>query len=290
MYYLNKIENGIDFIEDHLDVDIELSDVAKAAALSQWHFQRIFKALTNETLKSYIRSRRLSNALEALLESDEKIINIALTAGFDSQESFTRAFKKTFNITPSVARNLKNKKTLLGKVKIDVDYLKHINNNISLSPDIRNVPKKLLVGVKTTFYDASSNKNNIAETLPALWQQFEPLISTIEHRVLDYAYGLIKPANEHSELLEYYAVCEVTQLGAIPKGMVTLSIPPTRYAVFRHNGDGTNIDNTVNYIYSNWLMQANAHHSGGADLEIYGKDFKPNSDQSVMHYAIPIVD
>ncbi|MFV2058554.1 MAG: helix-turn-helix domain-containing protein, partial [Thiohalomonadales bacterium] len=97
MNYLTRVQKGIEFIESNLDYDISLQEVSQKAGISQWHFQRIFRALTNETLKTYIRSRRLSKALEKLLITNQKIIEIAVTAGFESQESFTRAFKKAFN-------------------------------------------------------------------------------------------------------------------------------------------------------------------------------------------------
>ena len=66
MDYLTRLQHGIDYIEQHLDEDIALAEVARVAAISQWHFQRIFKALTKETLKTYIRSRRMSNTLDKL--------------------------------------------------------------------------------------------------------------------------------------------------------------------------------------------------------------------------------
>ena len=77
MLYLRQIQEGIDFIEAHLESDIALSEVARAAGMSQWHFQRIFKALTNETLKTYIRSRRLASSMERLLSTDLRILDIA---------------------------------------------------------------------------------------------------------------------------------------------------------------------------------------------------------------------
>ena len=60
--YLDRVQLGIDFIEENLEQAVSFAEVAKAAGLSAWHFQRIFKAITHETLKSYIRSRRLSHA------------------------------------------------------------------------------------------------------------------------------------------------------------------------------------------------------------------------------------
>lgn len=109
MNYLKQVQRGIDYIEANLDFSIKPEQVANEAGISQWHFQRIFKGLTNETLKTYIRSRRLTNSLDKLLSTNTRIIDIALTAGFESQESFTRVFKSTFNMTPNEYRKLGNK-------------------------------------------------------------------------------------------------------------------------------------------------------------------------------------
>lgn len=288
MNYLTQVQKGIDFIETHLDSNITLTQVACEAGLSQWHFQRIFKALSNETLKTYIRTRRLANALNKLLTSDHKIIDIAITAGFESQESFTRAFKKIFYMTPNEARKIGNKNLFLKKIEFSVEYLKHINQNISLTPEIYEQRKVLLVGIKTLFYSVDSEKNNIAKKLPSLWDVFLTRMEEIKDRVPGIAYGVIQQTQDKTDLLEYYAVCEVTQLDFLPKGMVSIEIPASRYAKFTHKGNVKNIDNTVNYIYSSWLMQSGERHSYGPDLEIYGSEYDPVSEDSVVYYAIPI--
>ncbi|HIO96459.1 MAG TPA: AraC family transcriptional regulator, partial [Leucothrix sp.] len=174
MKTLEQIQQGIDFIEENLDFDLSLKQIANKTGISQWHFQRMFKALTTETLKTYIRSRRLSNAMEKLFTTQQRIIEISITAGFESQESFSRAFKKAFDMTPNQARKIGNKNLFLKKVEFTQEYLKHINQNISLQPEIISQPKMLLIGMKTCFYGTDSEKNNIAEKLPALWDAFLP--------------------------------------------------------------------------------------------------------------------
>ncbi len=77
-----------------------LANVAAEVGLSQWHFQRIFKALTGDTLKAYIRSRRLSMALDRLLTTKLRVLDVAVLGGFESQEAFGRAFKQAFGLTP----------------------------------------------------------------------------------------------------------------------------------------------------------------------------------------------
>ncbi|MEE9327954.1 MAG: AraC family transcriptional regulator [Cocleimonas sp.] len=290
MNYLVQIQKSIDYIEAHLDSELSLVKIAQHAGISQWHFQRIFKALSNETLKTYIRSRRLSNALEQLLSTDNKIIDIALTAGFESQQSFTRAFKNTFDMTPNQARKIGNKNIFQKKIEFNSEYLQHINNNVSLVPEIYTQPKIQCVGLRTQFYSVDSEKNNLADKLPALWDEFIPRMSEIENRNPDIAYGVIQQTKDKTDLLEYYAVCEVNEVdrSALPQGMEVIEIAESSYAKFTHKGNVKNINDTVNYIYSSWLMQSNKKHSYAADLEIYGDDYREDSDESIIHYAIPI--
>ena len=78
----------------------------------------------------------------------------------------------------------------------------------------------------------------------------------------------------------------------VPENMVGITIPKTTYAKFRHKGQPLAVNNTVNYIYSSWLMQSGKqhdyHHTYQADIEIYGDEYIPDSDDSVIYYAIPI--
>lgn len=105
MNYPENVQRGISYIEANLNSDIRSGDVARYAGISHWHFQRIFKALTNETLKTYIRSRRFADALDKLAKSDLLVIEIGLAAGFESQETFTRTFKMAFGAAPADYRN-----------------------------------------------------------------------------------------------------------------------------------------------------------------------------------------
>jgi len=287
--YLKNVQIGINFIESNLDFDISLAQVAKEATLSQWHFQRIFKALTNETLKTYIRSRRLSNSLNKLLNTKLRIIDIAVSAGYESQESFTRAFKASFNLTPNEYRRLGDKSLFLNKLEFDAEYLKHININISLEPDVYCQNTMLLVGLKTRFYSVDSDKNNIGEKLPTLWKLFLERISEIKNiSTGTTCYGVVQPVKDNTDLLEYFAAIEVDKIDKIPKDMVSIVIPLSNYAKFTHKGDLKNIDSTVNYIYSSWLLKSTKIHTKGPDLEVYDHEYDPSSKNSVMYYAIPI--
>ena len=287
MNYLTQVQKGIDYIEANLDYDLPLGEIANEAGISQWHFQRIFKALTNETLKTYIRSRRLANSLDKLLYTEDRIIDIAFCAGYESQESFTRAFKKAFGLTPNEYRKLGDKNLFLKKVQFDAEYLTHINQNVSLVPEIYSQPEMQFVGLQTNFYSVDSEKNNMGEKLPPLWDAFMRRLDEIEHQIPGICYGIIQQTKAKTDLLEYYTAVQVTQISTLPDEMVTVTIPAATYAKFTHRGGATNLDRTVNYIYSSWLLQSGKRHTYGADLEFYGADYAPTAD-GIISYAIPI--
>ncbi|MDZ7938435.1 MAG: helix-turn-helix domain-containing protein [Rhodoferax sp.] len=288
MFYLHRIQRGIDFIEAHLDTDIALSEVAQAAGLSQWHFQRIFKALTNETLKTYIRARRFAKALDQLLTTRLGILDIALAAGYDTQESFTRAFKTCFALTPNQYRKFGKRSLFVKKIQFDEDYLRQLHRNVSLTPDIRLRPPMQMVGVETHFFGSDSDKDNLAAKLPPLWASFIPRLGEVAHTVSGVCYGVVSQTTSTSDLLQYHAAIEVSEAGPLPHGMVGFELPAAHYATFEHRGPVDAVNSTVNYIYASWLARAEQRHSGGADLEIYGSAYNPASDTSVMHYAVPL--
>lgn len=285
MAYLNSVQRGIDFIEDHLDEDLDLRSVSRAAGVSHWHYQRTFKALTGDTLMAYVRARRLAIAAERLRNTDERILDIALRARFESQEAFTRAFKRTFGLTPGAFRKQGNRHLFLTKAQVERDYLRHLQRGISLEPELVEAPARRLLGLRTTFFSVDSEKNNIGEELPALWDAFIPQITGIGSRVDGMAYGVVS-AEEDSERLTY--VAGVESAGEARGDLIVEEVPAATYAVFTHRGRAADVNHTVSYIYATWLAQSGHQHTYGPDLELYGDEWHPTSAESVMHYAIPI--
>jgi len=289
--YLACVRRGIDHVERHLESEIALADVARAAGLSQWHFQRIFKALTNETLKTYIRSRRLACALDALRDPGARIIEIALAAGFESQESFTRAFRRVYRMTPGQYRRIGGRSLFPVKPEFDAHYLQHLHQGVSLAPSLQSWPAQRVVGLRTLFFGIDSDKNNLARKLPPLWDAFLARLGDIHDRALvprKLAYGALRAVDERSEQLEYLACVPVTGAAAPPPGMAALDLPAARYACFTHRGPVAALDHTVNYAYSSWLLASGKEHDGGWDIEVYGEQYHPTEATSVMHYAMPI--
>ncbi len=104
MDWITGIQRALDYTEMHLTEEIDYETVAKQACSSAFHFQRIFSMLCGFSLGDYIRMRRLALAAEELLRTGGKVVDIALKYGYDTPESFSRAFARFHGITPTEAR------------------------------------------------------------------------------------------------------------------------------------------------------------------------------------------
>ncbi len=104
MNWLESIEEAIGNIELHLKDDFSIEDIASHVYMSSGYFQKAFSMLCGFTVSEYIRNRRLAEAGMELLSSNEKIIDIALMYGYDSHDSFTKAFSRFHGATPSAVR------------------------------------------------------------------------------------------------------------------------------------------------------------------------------------------
>lgn len=88
------------YIEENFKDDITLDDIAKNVGYSKYHLNRMFLENTGLTIHKYIRERRLTEAADLLLYTDQSIVDIALSIGYTSQQAFTLAFKQMFDCTP----------------------------------------------------------------------------------------------------------------------------------------------------------------------------------------------
>lgn len=100
MEWINTISDAIDYIEKNLTCDIYIGDVSARYNVSRFHFQRIFSAITGFTVSEYIRNRRLSLAADELMTSNTKVIDVAYKYGYETPESFTKAFQRFHGISP----------------------------------------------------------------------------------------------------------------------------------------------------------------------------------------------
>ena len=115
---ISVVQRTVDYIEEHLTEPIDYDDMAAHIYCSVYHFQRMFHALTGYTLGEYIRFRRLSMAGRELQNTQTGILQLALKYGYDSPESFSRAFRKFHGVNPSVVRKTKAALNDFGKLRI----------------------------------------------------------------------------------------------------------------------------------------------------------------------------
>ncbi len=101
---IDAIAEALACVEDRLCAPITVSDMAEAAGYSLFHFVRIFNAIVRHTPYDYLMRRRLSHAAQLLLDSDDRILEIALACQFGSHEGFTRAFGRLFGVPPAAWR------------------------------------------------------------------------------------------------------------------------------------------------------------------------------------------
>lgn len=291
MDHLEQIQRAVDFIEDHLNGDLNVDVIAKVAGFSRWHFQTVFSAAVGDSLKEYIRTRRLTKAMSELA-TDKRILDIALDAGFESQESFTRAFKSMFGSTPGECRKAGINSLHLKKIRITIEYLDHLYGGINMEPFYRSMPEMKIVGCRGKFISVLSPDKNNMVVIPALWQNFMPRVHEIKNAKSPVNLGVCYevPAGEGSRADEcmYMAATEVTSFEDVPAGMESFTIPAGEYAVFTHKGALENFEHTMNYIYGSWLPKSGKKLRHAPDMELYDQRFKLNEADSEIDVYIPV--
>ncbi len=102
--YRERILRVLAHIVAHLDDELSLEELARIASFSPYHFHRVFKAMVGETVKAHVRRLRLQRAAVSLIRTPRPITEVAFDAGYETHESFTRAFRARFDTSPSSFR------------------------------------------------------------------------------------------------------------------------------------------------------------------------------------------
>lgn len=105
MHAWEAIQKTLNHIEEHIGEEIPIEELAEIAALSLFYYQRLFTRLVKRPVREYVKLRRLARACGALRDKEIRIIEVAMAYGFGSHETFTRAFKDTYGITPTQYRD-----------------------------------------------------------------------------------------------------------------------------------------------------------------------------------------
>ncbi len=105
MHAWEAIQKTLNYIEEHIGAEFFIEELAETALLSPFYFQRLFTRLVKKPVREYIKVRQLARACNTLRDKENRILDIALKYGFNSHETFTRAFKDTYGITPAQYRD-----------------------------------------------------------------------------------------------------------------------------------------------------------------------------------------
>lgn len=286
MEYLPTFERAIIYIENHLNENIRVDDVAKEAGYSYYHLTRIFQSLLGESVGNYIQKRRLSNGATQLLYSDKKIIEIAFEIGFDSSEAFSRAFKAVYRVSPKEYRNNRLEVFIGHKKEINMELLKHITNNITVQPKIRYIDNIYVAGI----HGVSSIDN-----IYSLWQKFGDVVNIIPNKHPEgRTFGICEHlqethiSNYDMEFSEVIGM-EVTCYDNLPASIVDKTILAGKYAVFTHKGPLSELLKTYEYIWGTWVLLTKEVLDDRDDFELYDERFLGRDNQrSEIDIYIPV--
>ncbi len=290
MDYIKELEQAIEYIESHLKSDIHLEDISNTVSISPFHFHRIFKAVVDETVMAYVRTRRLTESLKEILTTNERIIDIAFAYQFESQESFTRAFKNYLGVTPGRLRKKTGIRKHNGKPKFSVKVLRDVVKSDLYEPKIVHLPAIKLVGVPCSIsipidLDAFSPSD--------AWPLLEENKDKVNNKVTGKTYGLqLYPESfgPDKNVFKYIASVEVDTYEEVKEPFVTYELEEDDYVVYEYKGVVTPVTMTMLYanIYGKWILNLPYEIKCELDFEYYDYRYSPDSEESSMFIYIPI--
>lgn len=250
------IQVALDYIESHLTEELEISRIAREACLSDFHFQRIFGALCGMGVGEYIRSRRLSLAGETLANTPIRVIDAAARYGYDSPDSFSRAFQRFHGIAPSAARKAGAALRYFPPVKIH--YPKE--DTIMLAYKIVEKPQFTLMGLARKFSPDTSYQE-----IPKFWEE----VFSAGNCPLMGIYGVCLDEDVSDGCFTYLIADNYCPCQEIPEGMTVKVIPASTWAVFPCKL-GT-LQDTNTRMWSEWLPNCREYKlARNLNLEVYG--------------------
>jgi AraC family transcriptional regulator len=294
MEWSERMNAAIGYIEENLAGEIDFTQAAEKACCSLFHFQRMFMIIIGFTPSEYARHRRLTLAARELTAANAKVIDLAVKYGYDSPDSFTRAFRNVHGITPQAAREPGVTLTAFPCISFNIT----LRGGIDMDYRIVEKPAFDVMGRGRKF----TTKNMVqAIKIPQFWQEF---LASPEDQTLDklnvsrtgpitggMSLGVIMPYKKDACTEEVwdpiiYAIC-IEKSGKIEVGdFDEYHIPAATWAVF----DCTlpTIQDTTRRIFQEWFPSTGYEHDMKPEIEVY---FPENPKTKVMRCQIwiPIV-
>ena len=281
------IRDLLTWLEGHLDQPLSLDNVAAKAGYSKWHLQRMFKDVTGHAIGAYIRARRLSKSAVALRLTSRPILDIALQYRFDSQQTFTRAFKKQFNLTPALYRRSPDWSAFgirpplrLGEFTLP----KH---------EFVTLPETHLIGTTQSYTCALEEISDFRNQMRIqFWREFLGNSPTIPAEM----YGLHEPRpslerDDEQEVLYTTALTPEMANGHIPNSHPVV-LEGGEYVMFSYEGLGTGVQEFILTVYGTCMPMLKLNRRKGQDIERYypAQDAKPEEGpiNLRMEFLIPV--
>jgi AraC family transcriptional regulator len=246
--YGERFARVLDYIELHLGEDLSVERLGREANFSKFHFHRQFSAYVGVSVSRYVQILRLRRASRRLVfEPDAKIIDIAFEAGFETPESFSRAFKREYGQTPSQFRSAPAWKpwretyqfpSSERRRKMDVTIIDFAETKVAVLE--HRGPPELLNDTARKFI---------------VWRKESKLSPKDSCRTLGIAYD--NPDTTEPQAFRFDICGEVTaDVPVNPQGVVNKIIPGGRCAVARHLGSHDRIGECAYYLYREWLPRS----------------------------------
>ena len=268
------IQSALSYIEENLTGDLAVRDIAKQACLSPFYFQRIFGALCGISVGEYIRSRRLTLAGEELAGSNARVIDIAAKYGYDSPDSFNRAFQRFHGISPSAAKKAGARLISFAPVKLE----QTLEGGTMMEYRIVEKHQFTVMGVSRKFHPETSYQQ-IPEYWAELYRQPDfPLMGV---------YGICIDDNGADGEFDYWIADNYIPWKEIPAGCKPMVIPGGTWAVFPCKMK--TLQDTNTRMWQEWLPNCREYRlSGSYNLEVYGPPCEVDQGESYVELWLPI--
>lgn len=272
------------WIEQQLDRPLCVERIAVRAGLSPYHFSRLFSARTGHGVMAHVRARRLLRAARRLTDEPRlRLLELALASGFESQQAFTRAFKRLFGVAPGRFRRGFDLTPIESHYPMSLPPLPAAD--LSRLPDVR-LDAFELAGFSRQF-DAD-NKSGI----PQLWARLIGSLPLAAQLPSPDSYGVIRSVDRAAGSFRYMAAVAVKPGAALPAGFERLAIAAARYAVFRIRLNGgplhPQIRAAMATIWGELIPAAGLKLAGLPDFERYDGRFAPDQPGASIDYHVPL--
>ncbi|MCG7389207.1 MULTISPECIES: MDR efflux pump AcrAB transcriptional activator RobA [Pantoea] len=274
------------WLESHLDQPLSLDNVALKAGYSKWHLQRMFKDVTGHAIGAYIRARRLSKAAVALRLTSRPILDIALQYRFDSQQTFTRAFKKQFNQTPAWYRRSSDWNSFGIRPPIRLD-----DSSMPESTFVT-LPETVLVGQTQSYNCTLEQISRYRDEMRIhFWKQF--LLETDTIPPVLYGLHQVRASQEKDDEQEilYTTAVPSDQAVNLHSGQSVL-LEAGDYVQFTYNGPRNELQDFILLLYGTCMPTLGLTRRQGQDIERFithgGKKRSEPPKEIRCEYLIPI--